>query len=119
MGRVLVTFVLLLMIWGVAVSFDNLDHVMALTGATSQMMNGFLFPAFFYLLGYLRVSDRSEGNTGIGLASLGQEHVEDVGAQPPQTQGALRKPAWVMAVAGMVLMPVMIAIELWKMFDRH
>jgi len=118
--RAAVSFALFIFTWGIAMAVTNLDKVLAFTGATSQTLNGCILPALFYLLVYLGgVKSNGEDNTGITLQSLGSAD-GDVEARswPSQNRGTLKKPAMVMAIAGVVLIPVMLCTEAWKMLNE-
>jgi len=112
--RIMIAVLLFSLVYGVSILVEGLDEVMALVGSTSMMLIGFSFPALFYYCGVRRQIPQ-DGNFGVGLQNQPQGTEE--GAQ--RRQGLLRTTAWLVSVVSLVLVPLLVAGEIYKMASGH
>lgn len=116
-NQVLLTVIVFVCTWGLALLCTSLDEAMAFCGSTANMFVGFFFPACFFILGVYVPRD---SELGINLPS--QEQVA------PSTGDVIvirkqsfvkRSMAWMMAIASMVLMPIITYGVFAKMSEAH
>jgi amino acid permease len=98
------TFGLFLLSWGVALSVRTLDVALAFVGATSGMLMGFSFPAL--LFARLCCGDSSSNGKAQGLLAENDD---------PQQVDHLRIPACLTAAGSLVLVPVLVGMQIFKM----
>jgi amino acid permease len=110
--RIATAVLLFGLVYGLAMVVQSVEEVMALVGSTSMMLIGFSFPALFYALEGRRQNAESEySNFGVVVQDLARG--DAAGLQPRQSP--LRKSAWITAIVTLVLVPILLAGEIYKM----
>jgi len=114
--RVLVTVVLFLLIWLLALVAGSLDEAMALVGGTTFMIIGYTMPAVFFLVG-----GNNAGALDTCVEMQGRaEGVVIAGASVWNIRtGHFKKAARVLAVTSLTLIPLLLAGQVYGIFNKH
>jgi hypothetical protein len=124
-ARSAITFVQFLCCWALALVINSLDEVMAFVGATAQIVVGFTLPALFYYIN----GGGWRSNLDSGSVSFGIEDAEGGGDEHPSAtskrsiqqpgKGTLRRSAVAIAISSLVLMPIFIGAEIYKIATEN
>lgn len=121
--RILLTLVIFILTWAVALWAPGIDVVMAYVGSTIHMINGFILPALFYLF-YLLVKSQGDDTVGVSLPAMPSRVTGNVESGEARetlvmsfsvTHGSLRRSAWCLLVVSVVLIPLLLVAETYKL----
>lgn len=112
--RSTVTFVLFLFMWGAALVLTNLDEILAFVGSTADIAISFALPGLFYYL-----SSRGQSDDSLFGVSSAEEGTVARDSGIRKVTGPLRRGAQVLAIVSVALIPFLLTMEAYKMFNEH